>query len=211
MDDRFRWFRRLDGFGEECLDLTTCTRYRCREIGEFSDRTLIFYQDKNSRWFKCLGTEDPFRNSSGEWDSVYRETFEEAHREEVAHELLQVPWFRGRLTPDLDEYREYGDHAKYAQWFVKTPRADGREWPRWDSRERTFYCGATRYKVLATQAKNQCLVMEALESAKWQQSGVTVKLHHETLLETLKEMGKWLVDTPIYLYRNGDQIGWAWR
>jgi hypothetical protein len=144
--------------------------------------------------------------AGGRWEVAYGEEFQEVQGQEVAHELLQVRKFRGRLTSDLERYREYGDISKYMQWLNELREAGDREWPRWDKLERTFYYGDRMYKKLARQSTNQPKVLNALEDAQWHQSGVTVELHKEQVDETLSEMNMW---APIRFYRDEDKVNWV--
>jgi len=113
---RFIWFRRLDGVGEEGLDLAGCRRfvlawYAVEWDAEF---TLVYFMTPCGRWVKLVGDKD--------WESerdefIYTESFEEVDPREAAHELLWRHGHKYTLPPGLDQYREFGDFQVYGRWL----------------------------------------------------------------------------------------------
>jgi hypothetical protein len=196
------WFTPLDGLGEQCLDLATCRRFVCAVRGRDADHDLVYYEspDRPVRWFRYTCFPDPDGDA---------ESYAEAGGPEVAYEVLHVARFDGRLTRDLEPYREFGDDAKYTAWIAGTNAESGRDdRPSWDAESGVFRIGGWGRRV-APQAKKQRQVLDALEAAGWPPHAVPVGIGD--LYETAREIGQWLRPTRFRIARENGAIRWTRR
>jgi hypothetical protein len=193
------WFTPLVGPGEECIDLATCRRFVCWEAGEDEWVTLHYYEAPGPRWIQYSVWSD-----GGEDLESYREV----HGQEVAFELLRVPKFGGRLTPQLEPFRQYGDPETYRAWMSEYSEESG-DRPRWDAAAGTFSIGDAPFRRVATQATNQRLILDALERAGWPPGAVSVDIDdRDRLREAIKEMNEWLTPTPFLIRRDQMAVRW---
>jgi hypothetical protein len=198
------WIRPLDGFGEECIDLATCRRFECTVMGRDADHDLVYYEAAGPRWIRY----SRYPDSGGD-----DESYAEVHGQEVAFELLQVPRFGGRLTRELSPFRKYGDLDEYQRWRSGVRDESGQhDRPRWDADAGVFYIGDEAFREVATQAKNQRPILDALEKAGWLPHAVRVNIDDENkLYEAVREMNEWLAPTPFRISREGRKVRWERR
>jgi hypothetical protein len=104
----FVHFNRLDGFGQELLDLRQCRFFPVRDPFENdSEDFCAYYLSPDGRWIKHWQEDQP-------WDGRWGEGYREEHPVEVAHDLLQS---QIKLPPELEPYRKDADLQGYPKWL----------------------------------------------------------------------------------------------
>jgi hypothetical protein len=141
------YVHRLDGMGEEPIDLDLCRRYVIRDL-DSEDRasTILIYYFHNNIWFKyeteaceCFDFDEFDRERTYyKWS----ETYQMVYPERVAYEFL---WHYHALPEELEPYRAIArDPVGFEEWkfkFEYRARAymtHTKPKPRWDPAVRLF-------------------------------------------------------------------------
>ncbi|WP_068420373.1 hypothetical protein [Planctomyces sp. SH-PL62] len=180
------------------IDLHECRWFHVRSFDPDVGATgLSYYMTRDGRWIGCEEEEDLIDESTrGPVFGITRSYFE-TRPEEVAHALLEDVTNRGRLCPELEPYREFGDFGTYHEWerrlwqLEDDPEERGRyARPRWDQESRRLYLGTAICLEYARRADNQFILLEAFESARWPESIPSPFRSVFQLNQTIKDIGR---------------------
>lgn len=211
---RFVWFRRLDGFGEEAIDVYLCRRFvmRVTEDEEYSGVVgRTFYLAPDKRWVECVDQVD--------WDEeptppgpdaplLPSEVWREVDPVEVAHHLLfTYDHFRGKLPPELEPYRDQASPGRYTEWR-RDHIGPGDTRPRWDEEERTLYLGSAPCKRYTREASNQFQLLRCLETNHWPPFVKNPFTHEEKLSQAVKDFNKDAKAIGFKLVSSNNRLSW---
>jgi hypothetical protein len=174
-EPRFIWYWSDDGFGEKCLDLTTCTRF---VLASFDPETepeceLIYYKTCDGRWFEWR-VDVGALVIDGEFEVTKEHTFRQVDPRVVTYAILLRRTYGLRLPTDLERYREYGNYDCFFQWYEeqrKTNKLVGApppSRPRWDDSTRVLYLGTQVCHKFKRKAPNQIKIIEAFDKRSWE-------------------------------------------
>jgi hypothetical protein len=124
---RFIWVKRLDGLGEDPLDLFTCRRFAIVGYNTdtmiaslYSDEGYTYYLTRDKLWVEYHVFDDYDEDDHGQIVRKVMETYYQCHAETVAHRFHRHKAFKGRLPSELEDYRIYGDTKTCETWIRKT-------------------------------------------------------------------------------------------
>jgi hypothetical protein len=219
-EPRFMWYPSEDGFGQECLDLTTCKRF----ILAYNDPEtepeckLIYYRTKDGKWFEWWV---PLLVEFKEGDYTARDGWPRFFRVDpivVAYAMLSRRTYGLRLPEELEPYREYGDDRRFLKWCEEQRKSTaplGRiqsPWPQWDPLRRLLLCGTNVCRRYKRKAKNQLLILEQFEAQKWVHIIDSPLRRSEVLVQTIHDINRGLTaHSQICFEVDGLRVKWAWR
>jgi hypothetical protein len=207
------WFYRLDGFGDEGLELHSCRRWVLNRFDPSvdSDYTLIYYLTPDGRWIECKGDQCPY-------DGEYVESYREIHPIDAARQFLRG-LARANLPPELEEFREIASDSKlYFPWAeAQLPEFYGSQSfaetvthrPIWDRDRKLLYLGSVVCLSYAREAGNQFRVLDAFQAKHWLGMIASPFPHETTLTQTLRDLhGKLGSQSLMRFTRVGVRVGW---
>jgi len=184
----FVWVTRLDGFGQNAVDLHQCRRHPLfvpSGDGDQYDHRVYYYHYSSDTWIL-------------EYIEYYSEFQEEDHRYEdavvVAYEMLK---HSRKLPPELEPHREIAsDHHRFMEWSkqrngqpVVSPPPKPR--PQWSEDDKTLYLGCVICKKFRGKSKNQFAILDAFEQAMWPAKPIRIpSLSEAQLREAIKILNK---------------------
>ncbi|MGO8902388.1 MAG: hypothetical protein ACLQU5_29180 [Isosphaeraceae bacterium] len=170
------WYYPLDGFGMLAVDLHECRWFHVQsyDAQNGADYGLEFYLTRDGRWIQCKEDEDMIEEKADGPVFGLTQSYREVHPVEVARELLSRERYKGRLCPELEPYREFGDFKRYGEWLQSKWDSDdesegiGRHTrPKWNPDAKILYFGTVVCLKYAKRAANQFKILDAFESAHW--------------------------------------------
>jgi hypothetical protein len=219
------WFKRLDGQGEESLDLHTCRRFVLADIATIkdeNDQCVIFYLTTDGRWVRRYG----FVGDEG--GRLYRcDVFREVHPVIVVYELAHLEeyltsrntdgWTEEELRElgalvipsELKQYLEFTDDERFRKWEeVNSARVT----PTWDRENKTLSLRGRLCKKYRGIAKNQFKLLDAFELAGWPESIREPFGARGQTIQTVKDFNDSLPKPhPLWLTTNGFRVRWRYQ
>lgn len=208
--ERFIWFELLGSIGEEAIDLAGCRRFAVVRPGDDIEQCReVYYKTPDEKWIKYVEYFEQFGQPTEQIrPSVFRR---QCAPQDVANALLSVPTYGGRLPPELEEYRQYGDPKIFDLWRERTIQAlpviaadHGDTRPIY--RGNVLYYKGEVCKEFKKPSSQEDIV-DAFSAKGWPRK-VHVRMSRRYLAYTVKDMNKWN-GSPI---RFGQSNGMAtWR